>query len=386
MRWFMFVGVVLRLLLMPFTMQSDVRFVGDLVAMHVDAREFVTADPRADLPLYPPLAYWTLYAWQQVVGLVVPDVHSLQKDTPRSWQDWYTHPSRFAMLFLLKLWVLPFDLLAGLLLLRLVAADKRRLIAAAWFLNPVLIYTTAIHGQFDALPVCLCVLGLLALRRQQFVACGFALGVAAAFKLYALLFLPPLLLLLPSVARLRTLAAFVVPFGLPFVGVLPRYLAGHPYYDASFALLRVGDVALPVYALLYVAASVALLRLRTPTIGRQEWRAYSAFLLLLLLFYLQAPFDLHYWAWALPFVLLLWADDGRVWRPVALLLLCALILYLRVWPAFLLPLDMATFGRASGVLWPDGVVVLAQAGIFAGYLWLLWLSVRARPYPANPQA
>lgn len=373
LRWIVLVGVALRLLLLPFTMQADARFVGDLVAMHVDARGFV-AGTMQDAPLYPPLAYITLDAWQRVVALIVPDVRQLQKDTPSAWASWFEHPQRFAMLFWLKLWVLPFDLLCGVLLLRLTPPPGRPFVALGWFLNPVLIYTTAVHGQFDAVPAFFCVLALLAFQRggaNRALWAGALLGLGAAFKLYPLLLLPPLLLALGRHERLPALAACVIPVALPLIGQVPRYLSAHPFYDtALFSIALPMGVPLPIYALLYLALLLVLWRRILPRLPLER-----AWLLLLLLFYLQAAFDLHYLTWAMPFALLLaWRWPRTRW-PWLLFGVCALLLYLPTWGNFLLPLGVQA--TALNVLLPVWVVRTAQVGVWLAWAWLAWLLLRA---------
>ncbi|MFQ5911355.1 MAG: hypothetical protein ACE5IJ_11655, partial [Thermoplasmata archaeon] len=80
------------------------------------------------------------------------------------------------------------DLGVGLLLLSLLKKAGReemgRMAFMAWFLNPYVIMTNAVIGQFDAIPAFLTLLAvILVLEFRNFYA-GMSIGLAAMFKAY----------------------------------------------------------------------------------------------------------------------------------------------------------------------------------------------------------
>ena len=371
-------GAVCRLALMPITMQADTRFVGDLVAMHVDARQFVQAQGAVDVALYPPLAYYTLYAYQRLLAPILPDLDQLQKDGTQAQRTWYSDPHRFQKLFWLKLWLLPFDLAVGVLLAGLLRDHRQQIWALAlWCLNPIMIYTTAVHGQFDAVPIFFTVLALWSARRQQYRWAAAALGLGAAVKLYPLLFVLPLAISVPT-RHLRGQVLFIALMIvlLPYAGQLDHYRVAHSYY--RFGLAGVVELAQgQAYYLFGVAYSVLCFALWDHQRGRD---APWAWLWVLVAFYVQATFDLHYLAWVMPFAVWMAVRVPASRGAWVLVLLAGIALNTRDLPfGYLLPLDYETYrALPTASAWIGRVMPLdlfnraVHSLLIGGLLWVAY--------------
>lgn len=396
-------GLLIRVLLMPITMHDDARFVGDIVAMHVDAKHFATppTSTSVDIALYPPLAYYTLDGYRRLVSIALTDLNSLEKDGSSAREAWYSHPQRFLRLFLLKLWYLPFDMLCGVLLLRLVEDDAQKIkkiqLAWMWYLNPIVIYTGAIHGQFDVVPVFFTVLSLVAIQREQWLGASAALALGAAFKLYPALFVVPLLIIMPR--NKRHIAAFIafVILALPFMGKLGFYSIEHSYYSnglAGVVTLTQGQgyyvfVAAYVLFLWCLAQRGATHITEAPLDEREasgvQVKQISAICLLILVgYYLQATFDLHYLMWVVPFALLQWMNSMNTATRYAwlIVLMCGILLTARAVPfGFLLPLNEAYFVEQANLdsvlarLAPLSLTLRLVHSVMIGTL--LWLGYQA---------
>jgi hypothetical protein len=381
-------GLFLRVLPMPFTMHADPRFVGDLPAMHFDAQAAVRGDVVGEglSPLYPPLAYLTMRAYQIIIGPLLPDLDGFDNTGRDAWRNWFEHPHLFQRLLLLKAWIIPFDLVGGLLLMRLGrSAREAKWLAAYWFLNPVLIYTGYVHGQFDVVPACFSVLALWLLGRGRALGAALALGVGAAYKTYPLLLLPPLALLAGRDlwGMVRLMAAGVAPW-LAGQLLLPSgtLAVSHPFYAGAFVARY--DAGYGQVSYLFVIGYTALMWAVWRWRGRWEpgegvWRVW---LVILLGYYVQAAFDLHYLTWAVPMfgLFLLRQPSSRL--PTLALVALVPILYLRVPPgAFLRPLGPAIEQMPSlaetigGGLPMDVIEAMARSALLGT---LLWLAVDAR--------
>ena len=148
-------------------------------------------------------------------------------------------------------------------------------VAAAWMLNPVVIWSTAVHGEVDALAVALVIVSIVALSRRLWWVSGALLGLAILSKGYPLVLVLPVAayLLAASVPglsvpreRLRALAGWiaglVVAF-LPFVALLANLAqvltakVSYPLYGA-LSVLIIFNVAAPKGVGAYQAFSTNL--------------------------------------------------------------------------------------------------------------------------------
>ena len=195
--------------------------------------------------------------------------------------------------------------------------------ALAYALNPISIYCTAIHGQFEAIPTfCMTAAVVVAARRDDSlrpIGPGAWLGIGAAFKTWPLLILPALLAPLQPMRRKVHIAAAAIAifeialllswlfFGFRNVTAVLGYRSAAGWWGlSSIAYMRGDWVSLPVFStIFFIAMSAAALLL---IVTRTE--AARGAILLLLTFYVTAPgFGLQYLIWIVPVALL--ADQRR---------------------------------------------------------------------------
>ncbi len=194
--------------------------------------------------------------------------------------------------------------------------------AAAYAFNPVAIYTSAIHGNFDSIPALCLLLAILSAQGQADESgsrAGAWLGIGAAFKTWPLLVLPALVAGSRPLRRQMTiacvsvgvfLAALLLPW--PFIGgsaiaSILRYRGFLGWWGITAIEFLSGHElpAVVVSGIFYCAmAGVALILLLKRT------AAPRGALLLLLTFYLATPgFGLQYLLWIVPIALI--ADQRR---------------------------------------------------------------------------
>lgn len=327
-------GLLIRLVLMPFTAHYDLRGINFAVFQlpfnHViNIYEIARAAPVDYLTnvnfgreyfIYPPLTYFTLGSF---MWLLKPFYGSGFV----TWIQGYgndvlsvlTHPHVFRYLFLMKIPYLVFDLLALFGLYRFVSLKKdRQRILKYWWLNPIVIFLPYVWGQFDIIPVALSVLALSLLRKRP-VAGALLLGLAAAFKNYPLLFLPVVIL---SIAKdykqgIKMFLAGVLPFILT---VLP--FAGHSFFRDTvlfswqsqkmldFMWGIGGDIGIYPFVIGYT-----LIAFWSFTHARLNRDAIGPLTLSLFWYYATTNFHQQWFLWILPF-LVLYAVKSALFRPI----------------------------------------------------------------------
>ena len=342
LRWAL-LGLLLRLLLMPFTMHTDWRFVGDMVAMNAEAHKIAYHGQLYPPGGYPPLAYYTMAFFLFLLKPLMPlyDVASPLGDG----LGWVETPHVFRYLFLLKSWYLIFDFAAAFLLLRLINEEGARLSAFKfWMVNPFLLYTAYIHGEFDILPLFAVVLSLYCAKQGRFGWTAFWLGMGACCKKYPFFFLLPVIFLTSRSIRqgVKYLLVGTVPYGLL---ILPRFLQGGVsyvkgqvnYYGTYLfpAKLDVGfDQGIYLFLALYLfilwhsygqAKGLGTRGNERDAVGDRRFALLWRYMLaILLLYYPLAIAAFHYYVWLLPMAVLLFAEDRRVILPYIVFLVGAL--------------------------------------------------------------
>lgn len=234
---------------------------------------------------------------------------------------------------LVKLPMVLFDALLTLLIYHIATqrlgftSSRGRLVAAAFFLNPVVIMTGSIWGQFDVIATYFLLVGILLFFDHHPVYSGVVFGLAAATKYFPVVVLLVIVIALYSAQRrteiLRTIVAFgstVVLIGLPFLitsasgfvgGVLtpsvPRIQTEDSGWGVASYFLR---ISLPPWlsaaTLIVAIALLALLGLAF----RAAWRGPPArdgwvelAILSILVFYaVYETLNDQYFVWIMPFL------------------------------------------------------------------------------------
>jgi len=201
----LFVGLILRLLLAPFTTHPY-----DIVVLYK-----VTNDLLAGLNVYtsffsyPPLwAYIEYPALGLVSFFTSPKLFGVQVGALNlPVENWKLPPIITSPLFnvLCKLPLIIADVLIGIIIYNIVKElrDEKyaKLSFLLWFFNPLVICIDSVHGQFDVLPALMTVLSFCLFCKRKYFASGIAISLGVLFKLYPL-FLVPLYLF--SIIKLET--------------------------------------------------------------------------------------------------------------------------------------------------------------------------------------
>ena len=192
------VGLLIRYALAPFTSWPH-----DVVVWYqaaVAGQHNMDLYARTEFP-YPPVWGTLLQGLGQALhamGIdggqlgVVDSSYRLFNDFTQSFSESITLPA-FNLAF--KTVLFAFDLGCGLLILRLVSIlgfERRRrpLAFAVWFLNPFVIFESAVFGAFDVMVAFFCLAAVVALLEERWVWAGVAVALGIATKVSPIFLLP----------------------------------------------------------------------------------------------------------------------------------------------------------------------------------------------------
>lgn len=233
--WPLFIGVIIRLVLMPITYHPDLlghssvayffayegqlnpyQHLLDLAPDHPLVKNIGVSD----IFIYPPLAYFTLGLFRVLVKpLTDPNF------VPYLWENLnqiYEMKGLMWHLFFFKFPYLFFDIGAAFLLSGLFDdLKKKRLAFILWLFNPLTLYATFMLGQLDLLPVFFLILSLYLIKKDKLEWAMISLGIGGSYKMF------PLLLIIPTACFLTQ--DFKKRLRLMFLGALPFILVTLPY-------------------------------------------------------------------------------------------------------------------------------------------------------------
>lgn len=264
--WILFGGILLRLFLAATTFHPDIRAFnlagqligsGNILNLYDYLGSCTPDNPLlktfgADLFIYPPI----IYLFHGIFNVIFSFIFSNQMmngfliDQPAFFGNWLFN----LHLLLLKVPYLLFDIPAAFAIAALFENPKQKVWAfALWVFNPIVLYSGYMMGQFDLIPASLTVFALLALKKKKFYYAALAIGFGAAFKLYPLFLVIPMVLSVKSkLGRLGLLGLSVLPyvmFALPFI---------HSHGFRAYALMA-GLTQKTLYAQIPVSGGEALL-------------------------------------------------------------------------------------------------------------------------------
>lgn len=207
-------GVILRILVMPFLMHPDIRVFHSQAQFFksgvFDIYEYLEAN-RDELYfkeefVYFPVAYLFLGSYQAVVDPLM----GVEFD---SWLNGVDSLYLYRYLFFLKLPYLFLDIAIAYILLKIVDRKDQRSVLTFWLFNPFTILLIYAYGNIDILPVFFSVLALYFLKINKGLLAGLSLVLGAAVKAYPLLLIPALLLTGEKInTKLRNIIVALVAF------------------------------------------------------------------------------------------------------------------------------------------------------------------------------
>lgn len=401
----------IRLVLMPISAHSDLLAINafpDLIYTEgvVDILSYSKENvQRAGFSYYPPLTYFTFglfqYAFHLVSGTFSPWMTGLREGfisgLPGQAPDFlikYPNDFIFRDLFLSKLPYLFFDI-ACILLLYKFAKDKylNKQIIILWLFNPIFLYDAYIFGQFDVIPAFFVLLGFLLLKRKPSLGI-LSMGIAMAYKNYALLFIPLFVLIFGDTWKERVKLLLIALF--PSVVFVVPTLINNPG-EAVYALFNkvIFSSKKPLegwplysaiikYSILFATYSPVVMSAQILKI-RNKWTLALglSYISILLLITLTPRTSFHYLFWLTPLTIL-WFRDTKTSTVIILAQTISFasykILANHLQLGLFAPLDprffssLPTFNSLISTLVPYRII--SATGFFTFSLFNIWIIFR----------
>ena len=315
-------GLIVRLLLMPFTFHSDlwaISFSQNLFIFKgvTNIYEYLVNLPAtSDLVVnygrnfftYPPLAYYTL----GVFGLILKPLFNADffKNLAGILPNVLNDSRLYWHLFVTKLPYLVFDFGILWLLTNIFNEEKKKvLVAILWIFNPLALYTSYMVGQFDIIPVFFTVLSLLLVKKNRLGWAAFALGVGGAYKMFPLFFVPFVAIkgAKSLISRIKLFVLGLAPYVLsilPFLGSVAfrqNVLFSNQSQKMLFAKLPVsGAEYLSIFVVIYVFLVVLS--------NFKKIELWKWFLSVMLLFFSATHYHPQWFLWLTPFLIIFWVE------------------------------------------------------------------------------
>ncbi|NLX46883.1 MAG: DUF2029 domain-containing protein [Euryarchaeota archaeon] len=389
---FLLIGLLVRMLLAPWTSYPYDAYpfygavVGSLAGTGPYGNVLFTYPPLFSAISYP--SFWTIAQFMDPAsfGTFVPSMIDISRATGM------TVPFITSPVFntVLKLPLLIGDALVGLTIYRSVngrlggaSAEKAFLV---WFLNPLVIFVSSVHGQFDVLAAYCALVGVLSFGDRRFLMSGAVLGLGVLLKLFpAYLVISLGLVLLVPIAKglregrkagsLRPLASFLAGGAMSLLTVLPFLISSSSFLEyilrrgtyssvggmniwfISPLLSKIGGEggsgggAIPFGTALLVLGfaltiAVTLLVMRKHLVKERLLACSAAVLLVVLL--TQSVTNPQHLIWLFPFLVLMSCESPRMLTKVYALTVLGLLYLLCLQSGF-----MFLYPLAEYVGWPS---------------------------------
>ncbi len=310
------IGILIRIILSSVTFHPDMQVFnlagkliasGNILNLYDYQANLLVNDPVKTLAVlnYPPAVYFFHGIFNFLFGTVLgmPQMNQFLLGNAAN----YGNIQFNIHLALLKIPYLIFDLLAGLVLFKLLESTKKPTIALTlWLFNPISLYATYMMGQFDIIPTFFIILSVYFAVKSKLKLAALALGFGIAFKLFPIFLLIPLIILGKNYWEKFKL--FIIATTPYLLSILP-YISSHNFRtNALFA----NQSSKSLYAMLPVSGGEAIiyfplfllffyLIIWHVKLKVSLWRLY---LIPLLLFFIFTHFHPQWLIWIVPLLIL----------------------------------------------------------------------------------
>lgn len=336
--FFVILAFVARFLLMPISAHSDLFFINAYPNLLInqgiiDISSYINKHVSENISYYPPLTYFSFATFQYFYQSFSSTFSSWMSNITLLFEVGFTGQAAdfieaapnthlYRDLFLAKIPYLIFDLAAVVIILK---AVKNRLLKKAsiliWLFNPVSLYGIYMMGQFEIIPDFFVLVGFLALRKNAHLGI-FLLGIAAAFKNYAFLFIIPTILVYESSWRGRA-KLFAIAASPYLIFLLPTIISNakgaiYAFFPKVYLAYRKPLEGWPLYSQIIKYSVLAFTLAITLAISsvlklKDKWKAAigASLAAVLLVFALAPRISFHYLLWATPLIIL-WFGNTKV--------------------------------------------------------------------------
>lgn len=320
--WWLVLGCLLRIILMPTTLHSDLwGFVSSgYIFVHekvINIYDYIVSQPPDSVFIksigniyeyfiYPPLAYFLFGIFYFPVSQFVDPSF-----IPNLWKDSnsiYSDTSLYLNLFLFKLPYFFLDIGAAYFLSKIFKEErKRRYAFIFWIFNPLTLYATFMVGQYDLIPTLFTILALYFAEKKKFNFSILSLGIGGSFKMYPLLFIFPAAFIFGE--------RFYEKLKYAFLGFLPFFMTIIPFINSA-AFRQMVLFSPKNQKMLFMGLHVSGAEVIYPFVViltlifihafyvKEKYEIEDYFLFILLLFFSVTHYHPQWFLWITPFLII----------------------------------------------------------------------------------
>jgi Gpi18-like mannosyltransferase len=241
-------------------------------------------------------------------------------------------PSDLFLNLVIRLPIIFGDLITAVLLFKI---TKSKLAAGLWFLNPYVIFISAVHGQFDVLPTLFVLLSMYFLVKKQNLASAVSLAVGIGYKVFPVFLIPFFLLfsvrnfgkkiaakylLILLVSSILVFAIFFLPQNFKylyeglFVGLPGRSISyvGSSVSYIEYLSLHLGLLNNYNFLYAFIPLYIVLILFSVKFVRDSDKLNEAIIMTLLLLFVTYNTMHPQFLVWVIPFLLIAYVRKKRI--------------------------------------------------------------------------
>jgi len=386
------VGLLIRLIFIPFFFQRDLLSIYQRAAETVFAGDFSSSFEQM-------LMHIIHSAYLMFLKFMFPAINEissilLEKDTWMSWISFNSTYNVFTILTLFKILYLVFDIACMFIILRLSfdsEPEKRLQVFKFWIFNPVVIFVLYVFARHDVIGIFVTLVALLLAKKQRKYWAIVVLALAIALRFFPIMILP---LFIFYLARTKKDYAILAVIGVS--GLIALELFSYFYYGRSllFTLLNAQQFSYILSSRLeliihdtifiFVAVYVVIILSYFHT-GNKNFDLLLNYGAIIYLAYISlCYFHPQYFLWAVPFLVIIFVRNRQVmyyhWIQFALLMIILIYWGPLVTQFVFAPIDQKYFVYITGIIpiierfYDSAAFVNIFRSIFTGVsLWMIYL-------------
>ncbi len=234
-------------------------------------------------------------------------------------------------------------------------SKKNNLTTFLYAINPISLFITAFHGQFDILPIALMLFAILAVQKKKYTKSLLFLSLAITLKTWPILFIVPFLKRTPkryywqiAITPLLSILAYAFFFHTSLISILRvplvyQGVGGIWGFGKIFYLITQNKIIFQLYKILFVGGLLFYSYKQKRTV------LYEEILELMILFFIFTPgFGLQWLLWPTPFLFLTKKPFSSLF--MVAMTICLDVAYLS-WPPFSI-MSLQVVNSVLFAVWP----------------------------------
>lgn len=318
-------GLILRLILAGASYHPDVKIVNYTGYVYLGKLQLDPYPPSMDTAETPddlPLQYLIRLPFEIITRPLINS--QIEPTFFNSTDQLFGNPGLFLHLILIKIPLIIFDLLTGIVITLLFAQNIRKKALWVWMLNPFTLWATSMIGQVDIMPTFFLILSFYLLKKEKNNWAALSLGMGAAMKSFPILIFPFFLFLFDKFSdKVKLSILFFLPLVISiglyiFSSSFRQYALFAPQMDKIFYSvipLSGGEgILITIFGL--IALFLLFISKKRHT---DDFLIFSTTALIWVLAFTH--FHLHWFLWIMPLLILLFLEKTAVFQKWALTLM-----------------------------------------------------------------